>query len=379
MAEKFLQAGYTNVKALEGGVDAWKKTFGKELVGSSGDQKSVNLALQGGGTHGAFTWGVLDRILADDRITIEGISGTSAGAMNAVVLADGIMQNGAAGARQALQDFWKAISDISIFSPLKRTPLDVLTGNWNLDNSPAYLSMDLMTRMISPYYFNPMNINPLREVLTSQVDFERVCECEEVKLYVSATRVRDGKVKVFNRKRLSPNMIMASACIPTLYQAVQVEGEHYWDGGYMGNPVLYPFSYGCACSDAIIVQVNPLKCKEIPKTAREIMNRINEITFNSSLLQELQSLDFVGRLLDEGSLDSSKYKKMLIHMISGEEDLAQFNASSKMNADWEFLQKLRDIGWQKADAWLRQNFELLGRDSSLDLRSMFQGPEMPEE
>ena len=378
MAEKFLQAGYTNIKAMQGGVNAWKEVFGKDSIGSSGDQKFINLALQGGGSHGAFTWGVLDRILADGRITIEGISGTSAGAMNAVVLADGIMQDGRPGARQALHDFWKAISQLSLFSPLQRTPLDVLTGNWNLDNSPAYMSMDLLTRMVSPYFLNPMNINPLRDVLTSQVDFERVCECDEIKLFVSATRVRDGKVQVFNRKKLDPDMVMASACIPTYFQAVQVEGEYYWDGGYMGNPVLYPFAYRCACSDAVIVQVNPLECQEIPKTAREIMNRLNEITFNSSLLQELQSIDFVGRLLDEGSLDSSKYKKMLIHMVSGEEELAQFNSSSKMNSEWDFLIKLRDIGWNKADAWLQENYELLGQESSLDLRAMFQPPEIPE-
>ncbi|MFW6415205.1 MAG: patatin-like phospholipase family protein [Thermodesulfobacteriota bacterium] len=377
MAEKFLQAGYTNIKAMQGGVDAWKETFGKDSIGSR-DRKFINLALQGGGTHGAFTWGVLDRILADGRISIEGISGTSAGAMNGAVLADGFMQDGYKGARQALHDFWKAVSQLSLFSPLKRTPVDVLTNNWNLDNSPAYMSMDLLTRMISPYFLNPMNINPLRDVLTSQVNFERVCECDEIKLFVSATRVRDGKVEVFNRKKLDPDMVMASACIPTYFQAVEVEEEYYWDGGYMGNPVLYPFAYRCACSDVVIVQVNPLECREVPKTAREIMNRLNEITFNSSLLQELQSIDFVGRLLDEGSLDPNKYKKMLIHMISGEEELAPFNSSSKMNSEWDFLLKLRDIGWNKANAWLLENFEMLGQQSSLDLRTMFQPPEIPE-
>ncbi len=377
MADSFLAAGSLGAKVLQGGVEAWKQAFGDPSPGGDG-KKFINLALQGGGAHGAFTWGVLDRLLSEERIVIEGISGTSAGAMNAVVLAHGIMENGRNGARKALYDFWKALSEVALFNPFKRAPWDVASGNWNLDNSPAYLAFDIMTRIFSPYQLNPLNINPLRDILTSIVDFNKVCECEEIKLFISATRVRDGQVEVFNRKRLSPEMILASACIPFLYQAVTVEGEDYWDGGYMGNPVLFPFAYRCSCNDVVIVQVNPLECTQTPKTAREILNRINEITFNSSLLQELWSIDFIGRLLDEGSLDASRYRKMLLHLISGEDELKAFNASSKMNPEWDFFTKLHEIGWKKAGAWLDRHFELLGREPTLDLRSMFKEPSIKE-
>jgi NTE family protein len=365
-----MAAGYGNASALRGGVEAWKETFGVPASRGEG-KKYVNLALQGGGAHGAFTWGVLDRLLADERIVIEGISGTSAGAMNGVVLAHGVMVNGRDGARKALYDFWKAISEVALFSPFKRAPWEVLSEDWNLDDSPAYLAFDIMTRMFSPYQLNPWDINPLRDILTSLVDFDRVCDCEEIKLFVSATRVRDGQVEVFNRKRLTPDMVMASACIPYLYQAVEVDGEDYWDGGYMGNPVLFPFAYRCSCNDVIIVQVNPLECLQTPKSAREILNRLNEITFNSSLLQELWSIDFIGRLLDEGSLDASRYRKMLLHLISGEEELRAFNASSKMNPEWAFFTTLHDIGWRKSEAWLERHFDSLGRESTLDLGAMF--------
>jgi NTE family protein len=366
-----MEAGYSNVSVLQGGVEAWRKSFGAP----SGDgKKLVNLALQGGGAHGAFTWGVLDRLLAEERIVIEGISGTSAGAMNAVVLAHGMMENGRNGARKTLYDFWKALSEVSLFSPFKRAPWDVLSEDWNLDDSPAYLAFDIMTRMLSPYQLNPMNINPLRDILTSLVDFDKVCACEEIKLFISATRVRDGQVEVFNRKRLTPDMVMASACIPFLYQAVEVEGEDYWDGGYMGNPVLFPFAYRCSCNDVIIVQVNPLECSQTPKSAREILNRLNEITFNSSLLQELWSIEFIGRLIDEGSLDATRYRKMLLHCISGEEELKAFNASSKMNPEWAFFTKLHTIGWNKADAWIDRHFESLGKESTFDLGTLFKEP-----
>jgi NTE family protein len=331
----------------------------------------VNLALQGGGAHGAFTWGVLDKFLEDNRIDIEAISGTSAGAMNAIVIADGLMESGNEGARKALRNFWKAVSDAATMSPLKRTPFDVLTGNWNLDNSPGYIYLDLLSRLYSPYQINPMNINPLRDLMISQIDFKRVRSCDRMKLFISATRVRDGKVQIFNRSELTADMIMASACLPFLFQAVEIDGEAYWDGGYMGNPVLYPFAYRCTCSDVIIIQINPLCCQKTPKSAREILNRVNEITFNGSLLKELRAIDFVARLVDEGALDPLKYKKMLIHIISGEEAFKPFNASSKMNAEWGFIKHLHSIGWNIAEKWLDKNFDKIGRESTVDLRAMF--------
>lgn len=333
--------------------------------------KSINLALQGGGSHGAFTWGVLDRLLEDERIVIEGISGTSAGAMNAVVVADGLMQGGTEGARKALHDFWHAVSVAARFSPIQRTPADVAAGRWNLDRSPGFMLFDIMERSVSPYQLNPLNISPLRELLVQQVNFERVRSCNRVKLFISATNVRTGRVKIFERPEMTADMVMASACLPFLSQAVEIDGEAYWDGGYMGNPVLYPFAYRCRCNDVVIVQINPLRRDEIPRTAQEILNRVNEITFNGSLVKELRAIEFVGRLLDAECVDSGSYKKMLIHMIDFDAANRPLNASSKLNADWDFLTYLNQEGRRTATDWLDRHYESLGMESSLDLRSLF--------
>ena len=228
-------------------------------------KKYINLALQGGGAHGAFTWGVLDRILEFDRIEIAAISGTSAGAMNAVVLADGIMAGGKEGAREALAKFWRSVHEAAVMSPFQRTPFDRMTNNWNLDYSPGYLFSDIYSRLMSPYQSNPLNWNPLRELLTKQVDFERVRSCNKLKLFISATSVRNGQVKRFDRTRLTVDKVMASACLPYIFQAVEVDGEDYWDGGYAGNPILYPFAYHSDAQDIIIVQINPLSCQKTPR------------------------------------------------------------------------------------------------------------------
>lgn len=334
-------------------------------------KKSVNLALQGGGSHGAFTWGVLDRLLEEDGIHIEAVSGTSAGAINGVLVADGMMKGGKEGARLALDQFWQAVSRAAEFSPFKRTPVDILTGNWNLDNSPIFRFFELTEQMASPYQLNPFNINPLRDLLILQVDFEAVRSCDLLKLFVSATNVRTGRVKLFDKAELTADMVMASASLPYLFQAVEIDGEAYWDGGYVGNPVLYPFAYQCTSKDVVLVQVNPLQRKDIPKTGQEILNRINEITFNGSLTKEIRAIEFVGRLLDAESVDPTRYKKMLLHVIKAEEELEPFNASSKFNAEWKFLVRLRDLGREAAERWLDQTYDDIGVRSSVDMRSMF--------
>ena len=337
---------------------------------SSATSKSVNLALQGGGAHGAFTWGVLDCLLQDQRVAIEGISGTSAGAMNAVVLADGLQRDGREGGRLALHDFWKAVSDAASFSPLQRSPLDILMNNWSLDHSPAYLMFDLFSRVASPYDFNPLDINPLADLLDEQVNFDNVRRCDQIKLFISATNVQTGRIKVFERDELTPDHVMASACLPLIFKAVEIEGVPYWDGGYTGNPALFPFFQHCVSNDIVIVQINPLEIEETPKSAREILNRMNEITFNSSLMRELRSIDFVSRLLEEHKLDTQHYSQMLVHRINSDE-LLTLDASSKLNAEWDFLLHLHDIGQRAAEQWLKQNYKLLGKQSSIDVRSMF--------
>ncbi len=333
--------------------------------------KMVNIALQGGGAHGAFTWGVLDYLFEDKRIGLEAISGTSAGTMNAVVVADGLMKDGPDGARQALEDFWHAVSKLGARSPIQRSPLNAFMGDWSLDSSPGYLFFDHLTRMVSPYQLNPVNHNPLQDLVESQVDFDRVAKCDRVKLFVSATNVHTGRVRVFAHDEISADVVMASACLPYMFHAVEIDGVPYWDGGYMGNPVLFPFFDACASRDLVLIQINPIERKVTPKSAQEIFNRMNEITFNSSLLKELRAIEFVARLIDDGKLDKDDYKQVLLHRIDGGEEMLALSASSKLNTEWAFLLHLRDIGRAAAQSWLDANIGKIGKDSSVDIRGMF--------
>ena len=335
--------------------------------------RQINLALQGGGSHGAFTWGVLDALLEDERIGIEAISGTSAGAMNAVVVADGLMRGGREQARISLDQFWRTVSDAANGSLIRRSPLAVLMGTWSLDTSPGYLAFEAMSRTFSPYQANPLNLNPLRDVLISSVNFEQVRHCDAVKLFISATNVHTGRVKVFDGHELTADMVMASACLPQLFQAVEIDDVPYWDGGYMGNPALFPFFQGCDSADIMIVQINPVERRDTPDTPQEIQNRVNEITFNASMLKELRAIEFITRLIDTGQLTSAEYRKMHLHIVSNEELLNPLGATSKLNAEWGFLQMLRDAGRKSALQWLEENFASLGQHSSVDLREMFQG------
>lgn len=336
------------------------------------NRKRVNLALQGGGAHGAFTWGVLDQILADGRLEIAAISGTSAGAMNAVVLVDGYTAGGAQGAREKLEQFWRTISEAAHGSPIRRAPIDLLLGNWNLDGSLGYHMMNTMTRLFSPYQLNPMNMNPLKDILESCVDFDCVQNCDSIELFISATNVQTGRVKVFDSRSLTADMILASACLPNVFQAVIIDGVPYWDGGYMGNPSLFPFHTPSRSPDIIVVQINPIERKGAPQTPHEIQNRLNEITFNASLLKELRAIDFVTRLIDEGKLDEATYHRERIHIIENQEALQTMGSSSKMNAEWTFLTHLRDLGQETAMRWLDEHFDDVGERGTVDLRAMFQ-------
>lgn len=337
---------------------------------SQPNRKRINLALQGGGAHGAFTWGVLDWLLEDDRIDIDGISGTSAGAMNAVALASGYHAGGSEGAREALERFWRRVSEHAFLSPIKRSPLDVALGQWSLDFSPSYLAFDLISRFASPYEFNPLNVNPLREVVEETVDFEAVRACDGLRLFLSATNVQTGKIRVFSGKEITLDAVMASACLPHMFQAVEIDGVPYWDGGYMGNPPLYPLFYETGTQDTVLIQINPIERAETPRTAREILNRLNEITFNSTLLREMRSIDFVSRLIQEGKLSAEKYMDVRLHRIDGEA-LKPLQASSKVNAEWAFLKELHRIGRETAASWVERNFDHIGNRSTVDLRAEF--------
>jgi NTE family protein len=333
-----------------------------------GQPLRVDIALQGGGAHGAFTWGALERLLEDDGLEFDGISGTSAGAMNAVVLADGYARGGGrAGARRALHRFWRGVSDIARFSPLQRAPLDRLLGNWSMDYSVGYLWFQLASNLVSPYQFNPANLNPLRELLAGLVDFHRVRNCEALKLFISATNVRTGRARIFRRAEIGIDHVLASACLPQLYQAVEIDGEAYWDGGYMGNPALFPLIDETSAHDLIIIQVNPVLRPELPRTAVEITNRLNEITFNASLVREIASIMLLKELIDEERIDRTRITEMRLHQIGADEELLRLSVSSKFNAEWDFLRYLHGVGYGAADRWLAANRQFLGTQSTCRL------------
>ncbi len=335
------------------------------------ETKTIELALQGGGAHGAFTWGVLDRLLADDRIVIEGICGTSAGAMNAVVVADGLDIGGKEGARQALRKFWSGVSKAGAFSPFRRSWLDRLMGRWTMDYSPSYLFFEGLSRLASPYQLNPLNINPLRDLISSLVDFEHVRHAEGIKLFVVATNVRTGKQKIFRRQEMTVDMVMASACLPYIFQVVEIDGEAYWDGGYMGNPSLFPLVDDCQSRDIVIVQINPIYREEIPRTAPEILNRINEITFNSNLIEEIRAIKILKELINTANLENQRFRDALFHRIHADYELKALGVSSKLNTEWAFLTHLHDIGYRAASTWLDDCYDDLGKRSTLDIESVY--------
>jgi NTE family protein len=333
--------------------------------------KRINLALQGGGAHGAYTWGVLDRLLEDERLEVEAISGTSAGAMNAAVFADGMGRGGRPEARRALDAFWTNISQAAASGPLQPTLFDHYASGWNLDHSAAFVAFDMLTRMLSPYQLNPMNLNPLRGALEKSVDFKRLEGCRAVKLFISATNVRSGKVRVFSSGEITPDVLLASACLPFLFQAVTIDGDTYWDGGYMGNPAIFPLIYGADTAEVVIVQINPLGCDRVPTTATEIMNRVNEISFNSSLMREMRAISFVTDLVDAGKIDSNTYKRINVHWIEAEQQMKGLGVSSKLNARMDFLLHLKAIGREVADAWITANFDAIGHRSTIDIKEKF--------
>ncbi len=341
---------------------------GKTLVK---ERKPVNLALQGGGAHGAFTWGVLDRLLEDDRVEIEAITGTSAGAVNAAVLAYGLEKGGPEKARELLAKFWEKLSLSASLTPLQPTIVDKMLGNVKLDFSPGFVALDFLTRMFSPYFFNIFDINPLRDILADTVDFNVIRKCDKIKLFVNATHVRSGKVRIFRTPEISLDVIMASSCLPFIFKAVEVNGEPYWDGGYTGNPSLFPLFYEAACEDIILVQINPFYVEEVPVKATDILDRVNEISFNAGLMGEMRAIHFVHRLLKEHKVPQSQYKDMKIHLIEAQELMQSLGSSSKLNADWNFLQYLRDIGRQAASDWLAAHYEDIGKRGSADVPSVF--------
>ena len=330
----------------------------------------VDLALQGGGSHGAFTWGVLDRLLEEPWLRIDGISGTSAGAMNAAVLVDGYAKGGADGARTGLETFWRRVSQAARYSPFRRGPIDVMLGRWTLDSSPIYVAMDLMSRLISPYQVNPSGSNPLREILADLVDFEQLTR-SPIKLFVTATNVRTGRGHVFKNDAITPEVLLASACLPTLFQAIEIDDELYWDGGYSGNPTITPLIRECKSQDTILVTINPVERNERPRSAAEILNRLNEVSFNAVLLKELRMIALLRQVADPGNSEGAQWAGMRIHRI-GSEMLTELGASSKLNAEWAFFTLLREEGRRSAEAFLTTHAMDIGQRSTLNVDDLLQ-------
>jgi NTE family protein len=339
----------------------------------SANTKKINLALQGGGAHGAFTWGVLDHILADERLAIEGISGTSAGAVNAVMLADGLARGGAEEARKRLADFWRAASHDGNLPPLQRGVLDRLFAFWSIEGSPFQAWIDAWSRSLSPYDFNPLNINPLKDLVERFVDFAAIRACANPQLFISATNVRTGRLRVFPHEKITADVVMASACLPLLFRAVEIDGVPYWDGGYMGNPAIFPFFAATESEDVLVVQINPIERRATPTSAREIMNRINEITFNSSLLAEFRAIEFVGRLIDQGKLPRGtgpgQYRRINMHRIALDDSAKSLSADTKLNNDYDFFEMLRENGRRAARRFLDAHYSDIGVRSTIDLRA----------
>ncbi len=341
-------------------------------------RKSISLALQGGGALGAYTWGALDRLLEDDRIQIAAISGSSAGAMNAVVLAEGFHDGGAEGARAKLRSFWEGIANAGRSNPYRRTPMMAFLNSYApawAQNTMAPWAMwaDLASRVASPYDLNPLNINPLKEVLEELVDFERVRACAHLKLFITATNVETGRARVFHTHELTADHVMASACLPLLFQAVMIDGAPYWDGGYVGNPALFPLFDVKETADIFIVRVNPIERPGAPRSAPDIIARENEISFNASLLNELRAIDFVGRLRDESRVPEDRYRKMLIHSLNEDQALQPLGVGVDMNTDMAFFEGLFTTGRAACERWLAAHFADLGERSTVDLRAMFAG------
>ena len=341
----------------------------------------LDLALQGGGSHGAFTWGVLERLLDDESLVIDGVSGTSAGALNAAVLATGWAEGGRSGARAALRAFWQDVGGQGgcfgnpatgwphVFG---HNPFAHLAG-FNLEHHPMHAWMQQFLRVFSPYQFNPFDINPLREVVARHVH-EPALRRGPLSLFVTATAVRSGQPRVFTREDLSIDALLASACLPQLFKAVVVDGQPYWDGGYSGNPAIWPLIYDTDALDVLLVKINPLVRPDLPDTPEEIADRVNELTYNAGLVAEMRAIGFVQRLVHQGRLKEGEYKDLRLHMIADEQGLAQLHPSSKLNTDPAFLQHLRELGHAATDTWLQQHRGDIGRRATLDPAATFLAP-----
>ncbi len=334
--------------------------------------KHVGVALQGGGAHGAFTWGILDRLLEEEAIQADAMCGTSAGAVNAVTVAYGLHTGGPQKAKELLELLWRkiALSGSFLFKP---GMFDTAMGKGDIYNSPGYLWFNAVTQVLSPYNFNPLNYNPLRDILLDLIDFKELQLYNKKKLFICATNVKTNRAKIFSNKEITVDAVLASACLPFLFQAVEINGEYYWDGGYMGNPPIFPLISNTNLHDIVLIKINSINTNSVPTTARDIADRVNEISFNSSLINEMKLIHYRNELLRNGILktDEKTNREIFVHTISGYEALSQLSYSSKMNTSWDFLLSLKEKGREIASKWIEEDFKLVGVKSTFDVEQHF--------
>ncbi len=338
------------------------------------EKKRIGLALQGGGAHGAFTWGVLDRLLEEEAIVAEAMCGTSAGAINAVVCAYGLHVGGPAKAKELLEKAWQKIALTGSFF-LKPGLFDKANSNGDIYNSPGYMFFNAVSQVLSPYNFNPFNYNPLRDILTELVDFEELHMYNQKKLFICATNVKTNRAKIFTNKEITVESVLASACLPLLFQAVEINGEYFWDGGYMGNPPIFPLITNTDLHDIVLIKINSINISSVPTTARDIADRVNEISFNSSLINEMKLIHYRNELIRNGILktDDKENREIFVHTISGYKALSQMSQSSKMNTSWDFLQNLKAKGREIAEEWIKTDYSEVGLKSTFDVEEHFFG------
>lgn len=336
-------------------------------------KKHISIAMQGGGAHGAFTWGVLDRLLEEKDLVVEGVSGTSAGAMNAVSTAQGIMEGGNDGARKFMDKYWTIMSDRGRTSPFKPGFLDVLLGKFTMHNSPGFLAFDFISKVLSPYQLNPAGTDPLKDLCEELFDFDKLNADKSVKIFMAATHVYTGKIRIFSNvnEELSIETILATACLPTIHNAVMVKGDYYWDGGFSGNPAIYPLIYNCETPDVMIIKLNPTHRPRLPVTASEISDRLNEISNNLSIMREVRAMHFITKLIDNGIVKPGTLKHLHCHLIEDEKVFQDLGWSSKLNTDMEFLLHLKEAGRVAADKWMAKNWDFIGKKGTADLAEEF--------
>lgn len=334
-------------------------------------KKKVALALQGGGSHGAFTWGVLDALFEDGRFDVEGVVGTSAGGMNATATIQGLIDNGSQGARKKLNELWHAIGEQGKNSPLKPHAHKKLVHNYDISDTPAFWMMQFLSGFMSPYQLSPHAGHPLESVIEKLFNFKVLKNSTDHKLFLCATHVATGKLKVFTGQELCKEAVLASACVPTLFKAIEINGEFYWDGGFIGNPAIYPLIYNCETPDIIMIQIRRVHDPVVPTTAHDIHNRLGEITQNSCLTREMRAISFITKLLDNGTIPEGKLKRLNMHMIRDDAFFGGIDRASGFCADPDFLDYLFKAGRRTGKQWIDENYEDVGKRTTAKIESDF--------